>query len=127
MHIPLNPAGIASPASHYNHGFYIEPGAAWMTLAGQLGERADGTCPDNVADQARIAWQNVIGILAEKNFGIENIVKVTSYVVGEENIAAYGEVHREIVGDHMPPWTLVVVSALGRKHYKIEIDVTAAG
>lgn len=127
MHLPINPDGIAPPASHYNHGFYVEPGSALMMLSGQLGERADGSCPESAGEQARVAWSNVLAILGEKGFGVQNVIKVTSYIVGKENISEYVQTHRDIVGDHMPPWTLVVVPALGNPQYKIEVDVTAAG
>ncbi|WP_299883304.1 RidA family protein [uncultured Sulfitobacter sp.] len=127
MITPVKPDHIAPPASHYTHGFFIDAGANWMTLSGQLGERADGTCPDSIEEQARIAWANVLAILEQKAFGLANVVKVTSYIVGEENIPDYVEVHRDVVGEYLPPWTLVVVAALGHPHYKIEIDVTAAG
>ena len=98
-----------------------------MTLSGQLGERRDGSCPDSVGEQAELAWQNIIAILAEKHFDIKNVAKVTSYIVGEENIDSYVMVHKKVVGEHMPPWTLVVVPALGRPQYKVEVDVIAAG
>lgn len=98
-----------------------------MYLSGQLGERCDGSCPEDAVSQSRIAWGNVLAILAEKGFGIENVVKVTSYIVGEQNIDSYVTVHRDIVGDQKPPWTLVVVPALGHAEYLVEIDVTAAG
>lgn len=127
MHLSINPDGIAAPTSHYNHAFFVEPGAAWMTLSGQLGERADGSCPESVIEQSELAWRNILAILAAKNFGIKNVAKVTSYIVGEENIDGYVQVHKRIVAEHMPPWTLVVVPALGRPHYKVEVDVTAAG
>ncbi len=127
MHLPINPAGMAAPTSHYNHAFYIEPGAAWMTLSGQLGERADGNCPESVVEQSELAWQNVLTVLAEKGLGLTNVVKVTSYIVDEENIDSYVQVHKRVVGEHKPPWTLVIVPALGRPCYKVEVDVTAAG
>lgn len=127
MHLPVNPQDIAAPASHYNHAFYIAPGAAWLTLSGQLGERPDGSCPDSVTEQSELAWRNIIAILAERQFGINNVAKVTSYIVGDENIDSYVHVHKRVVGEHMPPWTLVVVPALGRPHYKVEVDVIAAG
>ncbi len=126
MHSPVNPPGVASPASHYNHAFYIEPGAAWMTLSGQLGERQDGSCPESVVKQSELAWRNIIAILAAKNFSMRHIVKVTSYIVGAENIDNYVDVHKKVVGDHKPPWSLVVVPALGRPHYRVEVDVTAS-
>ncbi|WP_299731080.1 Rid family hydrolase [uncultured Tateyamaria sp.] len=90
-------------------------------------ERADGTCPESIGEQARIAWANVLAILEQKGFGVANVVKVTSYIVGEESIPDYVQVHREGVGEYLPLWTLVVVAALGHPHYKIEIDITAAG
>ncbi|MEQ5872113.1 RidA family protein [Sagittula sp. NFXS13] len=127
MHSPINPDGIAPPASHYNHGFYVAPGSALMMLSGQLGEQADGFCPKSAGEQARIAWSNVLTILGEKKFGIQNVVKVTSYIVGNENISEYVQAHRDIVGDYMPPWTLIVVQRLGSPRFKIEIDVIAAG
>jgi enamine deaminase RidA (YjgF/YER057c/UK114 family) len=127
MITPVSPDHIAPPASHYTHAFHVAPGAAWMMLSGQLGERSDGSCPESAADQARIAWANALAILDEKGFGVENVVKVISFIVGEENISAYVEVHSEVVGEHRPPWTLVVVPALGRRHYKVEVDITAAG
>ena len=127
MHLPVNPIDIAAPASHYNHAVFIEPGAAWMMLSGQLGKWPDGSCPDSVVEQSELAWYNVLAILAEKGFGIGNVAKVTSYIVGEENIGGYVQVHKRIVAEHMPPWTLVVVPPQGRPQYKVEVDVAAAG
>ncbi len=60
-------------------------------------------------------------------FGVATLFKVTSYIVGDENIPGLVQIHREVVGVHRPPWTLVVVQALGHRHYKVEIDVVAAG
>lgn len=57
---------------------------------------------------------------------LQNVVKVISYIVGEESILAYIEAHRKIAGPHMSPWILLVASALGKPHYKAD-DVTAAG
>lgn len=54
------------------------------------------------------------------------VVKVTSYIVGRENIAPYVAVHKQVMGDLQPPWTLVVVAALGHPEYLVEVDVTAA-
>ncbi|MFO6464216.1 RidA family protein [Jannaschia sp. KMU-145] len=127
MHAPIDPEGICAPTSHYHHALFVEPGAAWMMLSGQMGQRRDGSCPERMTEQSELAWQNVLAILSERGLGIENVVKVTSYIVGEENIDDYVEVHGRVVGVHRPPWTLVVVPALGRPQFKVEVDVTAAG
>jgi len=123
---PINPPQIAPPASAYNHAFLTEGVQDLLTLSGQLGELPDGTCPDGAEAQARQAWDNVFAILAEADMGPEHIVKVTSYIVGSENIDPYVTVHKDLHSDRLPPWTLVCVAALGHPHYLVEIDVLAA-
>ena len=122
----LTPEGVARPASAYHHAFLIRGLSDLMTLSGQLGEREDGSCPADAGEQARIAWRNVRRVLQAGDLDLEHVVKVTSYVVGRENIAAYVAAHKEILGDLMPPWTLVVVEALGNPEYLVEVDVMAA-
>lgn len=122
----LNPTGIAPPASHYNHGFLLRGVSDLMTLSGQLGERPDGFCPASAREQAEIAWGNVLEILRTGGFDLTDVVKVTSYIVGRDNISAYVDVHKALLGDIEPPWTLLVVEALGRPQYLVEVDVMAA-
>ena len=122
----LNPPNIAAPASAYNHAVLVKPVKSLPCLSGQLGERPDGTCAKDATEQAIQAWDNILTILSEANMSLSNIVKVTSYIVNEANIAAYVDVHKKVVGDVLPPWTLVVVPALGRPQYLIEVDVMAA-
>ncbi|HMB76707.1 MAG TPA: RidA family protein [Kiloniellaceae bacterium] len=126
MHKPIDPDGIAPPASAYHHAFHVTKASEWLFLSGQLGETASGQCLAGADAQARQAWQNVAAILAEAAMDFSNIVKVTSYIVGEENIEPYVAVHRELHKDCLPPWTLVVVKALGHPEYLIEVDVQAA-
>ena len=122
----INPKSISPPASTYHHAILSQGISDLLTISGQLGEYPDGTCAKGAGAQAEQAWANVKGILDEADMRLDDIVKVTSYIVGEENIDAYVSMHREILGDMTPPWTLVVVSALGRARYLVEVDVLAA-
>lgn len=126
MKTPINPDHIAPPASAYHHGLLTTPVNTLLTLSGQLGERADGACLEGAAAQAEQAWKNVLAILSEAGLGLEDVIKVTSYIVGQENIAAYVAAHKAALGGLTPPWTLVVVQALGNPEYLVEVDVTAA-
>lgn len=122
----LNPAGIARPASAYHHAVVIERPARELYMSGQLGERADGSISADFAEQARQIWINIKAILAEGGMSVADIVKVTSYIVGREHIPAYVAVHRDAVGEHLPPWTLVLVAGLGRPAYLAEVEAVAA-
>jgi 2-iminobutanoate/2-iminopropanoate deaminase len=122
----LNPAGIARPASAYHHAVVVERPARELYMSGQLGERADGSISSDFTEQARQIWINIKAILAEGSMGVGDIVKVTSYIVGRENIPAYVAVHRDEVGEHLPPWTLVLVAGLGSPRYLVEVEAIAA-
>jgi len=85
----INPTDIAPPASAYHHAVLTRPVESLLTLSGQLGEAPDGSCLPDASSQARQAWSNVRSILSETGMALDDVVKVTSYIVGQENIAAY--------------------------------------
>lgn len=122
----INPKGISPPASTYHHAILSRGISDLLTVSGQMGEYPDGTCAEGAGPQAEQAWSNVRAILDNAGMSLSDIVKVTSYIVGEENIDAYVSMHKQVLGDTTPPWTLVVVSALGRARYLVEVDVLAA-
>lgn len=126
MHETINPSGMAPPASAYHHAVRVTDAKEWLFLSGQLGEMPDGRCAVGAEAQARQAWRNVETILKEAGMDFSNIVKITSYIVGQEHIKPYVDVHRSLHQPQLPPWTLVVVPALGRPEYLIEVDVHAA-
>ena len=122
----INPATMAAPASSYNHAVLVRNPESTLYMAGQLGERPGGSISDGFAEQARQIWTNIETILSEAEMDIGDIVKVVSYLVGEQHIRPYVAIHREALGPHMPPWTLVVVAALGSPKYLVEVEAVAA-
>lgn len=122
----ITPASLAAPASSYNHAVLVRNPESTLYMAGQLGERPDGTISDDFTEQARQIWTNIKTILSEATMDLGDIVKVVSYLVGEQHIRPYVAAHREALGPHLPPWTLVVVAALGSPKYLVEVEAVAA-
>jgi 2-iminobutanoate/2-iminopropanoate deaminase len=122
----IEPDGISPPASAYAHAIFVQDLRDLLMVSGQLGEYPDGSCAEGVSAQAEQAWANISAILSAAGMKRSDIIKVTSYIVGAENIDPYVDVHRRELAGLEPPWTLVVVPALGRKQYLVEVDVTAA-
>ena len=122
----IAPQNMPKPASAYHHGVLVTSPQQTLHLAGQMGEYPDGTISPHIAAQAEQAWANIKTLLHEADMTVADIVKVTSYIVGRENIEAYVDRHREEVGQHLPPWTLILVAGLGSPDYLVEVDVTAA-
>jgi enamine deaminase RidA (YjgF/YER057c/UK114 family) len=51
---------------------------------------------------------------------------MTTFVVGADELRAVREVRARVLGDHRPASTLVVVQALARPEFLIEIEAVAA-
>lgn len=122
----ISPANFPKPASAYHHGLLVTAPQHTLYLAGQLGEHPDGSISQSFEAQAQQAWTNVKTLLGEAGMSVADIVKITPYIVGRQNIDPYVTQHRAEVGDHMPPWTLVLVDGLGSPDYLVEIDAIAA-
>jgi enamine deaminase RidA (YjgF/YER057c/UK114 family) len=97
-------------------------------LRGQVGQDLDTSESVGVGDpaaQAEQAMANVELLLREAGAGLEHVVKVVVYLVDPRHREpVYRVVGRRLKGVH-PVSTGVVVSALARPEWLVEIDVTA--
>ena len=122
-----NPDSVHPPLGAYSHQVELTPGSRLLVLAGQVGKTADGTVPEDPIDQAKVALENVKHNLEAAGLAVEDVVKLTWYVVG----ALDGQRRREVLmawlGDHRPASTFLYVAGLASPEYKVEIDALAAG
>jgi enamine deaminase RidA (YjgF/YER057c/UK114 family) len=97
-------------------------------LRGQVGQDLDTSESVGLGDpagQAEQAMANVELLLREAGAGLEHVVKVVIYLVDPRHREpVYRVVGRRLKGVH-PVSTGVVVSALARPEWLVEIDVTA--
>lgn len=121
-----NPATMASPAGAYSHGVEVPPGARLLCVAGQVAITPDGAIPEDFQNQAEQAWRNVEHVLAAAGMGVEDLVKITSFLVREEDVAAYRRVLLRHLGDARPASTLLIVKALARPEFLVEVEAVAA-
>ena len=121
-----NPKSVAAPGASYNHGVEIPPGARILYLSGQIAQKTDKSVPESIEEQSEVVWQNIKAILAEAGMGIENPVKINSYVTRPENFAKYAAVRGKHLGSHKPASTSVVVLALANPVWLVEVEAVAA-
>lgn len=97
-------------------------------LRGQIGQDLDTSASVGIGDveaQAEQAMANVAMLLEEAGSRLEDICKVTIYLVDVRyREAVYRVIGRWLKGVH-PVSTGIVVSALARPEWLVEIDVTA--
>ena len=122
----ITPETISTPLANYSHAVEVPPNARWLYLAGQVGMAPDGTVPASCADQAEACFANILAILAEAGMGPGDLVRLNTYLIDLANRAAYGAARDRHVAAPPPASTLVIVRALARPEFKIEIEAIAA-
>ena len=120
-----NPETVHQPLAAYTHQIEITEPKRWLVMSGQVGMRPDGTLPDDPTEQIRVALDNIRKNLEAAGMGIQDLVKVTVYLVGEIDTAKRREVMAEWIGEHRPCSTLLYVAALAMPALKVEIDAWA--
>ena len=122
-----NPSTVAPPVGMYSHSIQVPANARWLVTAGQIGMRPDGTTPEGFEAQHEQIWLNTLALLADADMGPEDIVRINVYSTDPEGIQ-YVRAHRErfLSPDHTPASTWVVVSALARPEWVVEMETIAA-
>lgn len=123
----LNPSTIAAPVGLYSQGVVAPAQGRWLHIAGQVGLRPDGSVPADFAAQAEAAWQNIMAVLAAAQMGPANLVKLTTYLTDAAHLPQFAPVRSRFLGDARPASTLVVVQALARPEWLVEVEAVAWG
>ena len=67
-----------------------------------------------------------MAILESAGMGIDDVVKVTTYVTNVEDFWPMAKVRARFFGDARPASTGIVVKALAKPEWLVEVDLVAA-
>lgn len=121
----VSPA-IIPPTSFYSHAVEVPKDSRVLYLSGQIAVAPDGTCADDFETQARQCWKNLEAVLDDAGMTMKDLVRVQAYVTRTQDLPAYREIRNETMGELRPAHTLLVVAALGRPEWLVEIEAIAA-
>lgn len=120
----VNPAG--TEAIYQNYKFSQAVVANGMVqVAGQVGVTADFQIPDDVAEQARVAFTNLKNVLEAAGSGLDCVLHLTQYFTSIADVAAVDEVFTEFWPDNYPARTVVQVASLVLPNLKLEVQAAA--
>ncbi|PXX37321.1 RidA family protein [Undibacterium pigrum] len=125
MHIPHN-IGIASQIGKYTDAMEVSGYTRWLFTSGTPGLDQDGNLPGDICAQADLAWRNILRMLESSSMTIADIVKVTHYLTRESDIAEYVKIRSNYLGDARPASMLMIIPALVKPDFLVEIEVIAA-
>jgi enamine deaminase RidA (YjgF/YER057c/UK114 family) len=121
-----NPDSVAPPIAAYSHGVEVPPEARWLYVSGQVAIAPDGTVPEGIEAQADQVFRNILNVLASAGMGAEHLVRINTYLTEADDMAGFRKVRDEYVGEHAPASTMIVIDALARPEFRIEIEAVAA-
>jgi enamine deaminase RidA (YjgF/YER057c/UK114 family) len=121
-----NPPSVAAPLAAYSQGIEVPPNARWLHVSGQIATDTTGAVPEGIEAQARLAFQNLAAVLRSADMDLGNLVKLTMYLTRTEDVPAFRAIRDQFLGDARPAATLVVVQALVRPEWLVEVEAVAA-
>jgi len=122
---PRNPSAGPSPIGGYSQGLDIAKFSRLLFVSGQIPETADGEVPADFEAQCRQVWANIMAVLEEADLGLDNLVKVTTFLTDRSQAEANGRVRREVLGERRPALTVMVAQTL-ESPWLLEIEAIAA-
>jgi len=125
-----NPPGLYDPSNFgYSHVAQVAPNARLVFIAGQGGEREDGSYPADFAAQVQQALRNLLTALASAGAGPKDVASMRVYIVdhSQDKLGVYGAALMAAWGDVVtkPACTLVPVPRLALDSMLFEIEAVA--
>lgn len=121
-----NPDTVAAPLGLYSHAVDVPAGSRLVYVSGQVPVGLDGAIVGEThAEQADQVYANIVAVLAARGVAPSAIVKLTTFIVGEDAGDGIRNARRKHLGEHRPASTAVYVQRLVDPRWKIEIDAIA--
>ena len=121
-----NPSTITPAFSSYSLGVEAPAQARWLHVSGQVGVAPDGSLAEGPEAQMETAFRNILAILGSAGMGPHDLVKVTVFLTGSEDIGLYRQVRDRMLAGATPASTLLVISSLANPDWLVEIEAVAA-
>ena len=118
----FNPPTVIAPASRYSQGAEHALSGRRLLVSGQIGMRPDGTLAEGLVAQMEVAWDNLIAVLSDAGFAVNDLVKVTVYVTVPGSVGPYREVRDAKLAGHAPACTYLEIAGVARPDFLTEIE-----
>lgn len=122
----IHDIGVARQIGAYSDAIEVPPGARWLVTSGTPGLQLDGGLPDDIVGQSELAWNHIESMLERAGMSVGDIVKLTQYLLRAEDIPRYAQVRARFLKGARPASMLLVVPALVRPEFLIEIEAVGA-
>lgn len=126
----LNPPSIRPVGNDfkgiYTHAVALEAPQKLFFISGQIGVDPQGVTHESFEDQCHEAMASVETLLSAVDLSMNDMLRVVYYLTKAENLPALTKIRQaRWGGSEAPAVTTLVIAALARPEYLVEIEVTA--
>lgn len=121
----LSAPDAPAAAGGYAQAVEVEDARRFLFISGQVPVAADGSLPDGFRAQCSQAWRNVEAQLSAAGMGLDDLVKVTTFLADRGDAAENRRLRQEVLRDRSPALT-VVVAGIFDERWLVEIEAVAA-
>jgi 2-iminobutanoate/2-iminopropanoate deaminase len=118
--------GVAARIGPYRDAIEAAPNQRWLFTSGTPGMDEAGELPADITAQAELAWGHILKMLDQAGMSVRDLVKITQYLTRAEDIPAYAKVRARMLDGARPASMMLVVAALPRPQFLLEIEAVAA-
>jgi enamine deaminase RidA (YjgF/YER057c/UK114 family) len=125
--------GVHAPVGPYSHAMRVPAGAEWLYVSGQISVDQNGEVvgAGDLAAQIEQVFANLESVLRSADFGFDDVVKITTFLVRAEDVPVYRQLRDPYYRKHFPSGaypasTLVAVQQLANEAFLLEIEAVAA-
>ena len=122
---PINAPDAPPPGTSYAQALEVTGAARLLFISGQIPVDAKGGLAPDFRTQCRQAWANVEAQLREAGMGLDNLVKVTTFLGDRQYAEENRAIRIEVLGDLQPALT-VIITGIYDKAWLVEIEAVAA-
>ena len=123
----INPPTVAKPGAAYSNLAIVPSGRRLLVLAGQVGNRPDGSVVEGLEAQFEQALANINAIVASEGGTAADIARVTCFLVEKPTDGPrIGTAIKNAFADNLPAMSWIYVAGLFRPNLKVEIEASAA-
>lgn len=121
----INSLEAPSSAGGYAQAIELTNNSRILYISGQIPEARDGAAPQDFVSQCRLVWRNVEAQLHASGMGLDNLVKVTTFLSDRKYALENREIRNEILAGRQIALT-VVIADIFDESWLLEIEAVAA-
>jgi len=122
----LQPQNVPKPAGDYSQGLMVKNGTM-AVISGQVAWDVNGNLvgKGDIKAQTRQVFENLKNMLASAGATFKDVIKLGIFMKNAEDFGVLKEVRSLYLTPPYPPTTLLIVKALAREEWLIEIEAMA--